>query len=155
MNDHMQPKCTKIQLTNSEVYFPQEIPLFQIFLWLRNQTLWCVTIKIWKSSIFVENKISRGARPLSSLSRAEGDIDIDPAKRNWLYYDGPNGSLFHFSDNSKFWIPNFEFWILNSEFRFLNSEFWINLIDTFIYYIINLCKTPDRVSTPIPPEDCT
>ena len=58
-----------------------------------------------------------------------------------IWYDGPNGSLFLFSDNS--------------QFRILNSEFWINLIDAFIYYIIHLCKTPDRVSTPYPPEDCT
>ena len=57
--------------------------------------------------------------------------------------------------NSEFWIPNSEFRILNSEFRILNSEIWINLIDAIIYYIIHLCKTPDKVSTPYPPEDCT
>ena len=50
---------------------------------------------------------------------------------------------------------NSEFRILNSEFRILNSEFWINLIDAFIFYIIHLCKTPDRVITPYSPEDCS
>ena len=37
-------------------------------------------------------------------------------------HDGPNGSLFHFSDSSQFWILNSEFWILNSEFWILNFE---------------------------------
>ena len=48
-----------------------------------------------------------------------------------------------------------QFTILNSAFRILNSDSWINLIDDFIYYIIHLCKTPARVSTPYPTEDCT
>ena len=42
-------------------------------------------------------------------------------------------------------IHNSEFRILNSEFRIPNSEFWINLIDTFIYYIILLCKAEFRI----------
>ena len=82
--------------------------------------------------------------------------------KSWGYtemYDGPNGSLFHFSDNSQFWILNSEFWILNSEFWIPNPEFWIpnsefwilNKLDrAIIYYIIHL-QTSDGVSTPYHP----